>query len=110
MAVPIPTPTLGTKSPGLFKPSGTTTLFRTDLLVVTPGSRVTDGTVMQYSIEDYDGPRSGITPDWKDARIDPATGKWSFALPVGAMRVRVCAYGEAGESAPSKAYSILVKG
>jgi hypothetical protein len=65
---------------------------------------------MQYSIEDYDGPRSGITPGWKDARIDPTTGKWSFALPVGAMRVRVCAFGEAGESPPSKAYSIQVKG
>jgi hypothetical protein len=65
---------------------------------------------MQYPIEDYAGPKPGITSDWRDARIDPATGKWSFTLPVGSMNIRICAFGKDGESPPSKAYSILVKG
>jgi hypothetical protein len=105
----VPTPTLGTKNPGLFKPSGTTSLFRGDVLVITPGGREVHGTAMQYSIEDYIGPISGVKSDWQDARRD-SVGRWIFSLPVGRMNVRVCAFGETGESAPSNAFSFLVKG
>lgn len=105
----VPTPTLGTKNPALFKPSGTTSLFRGDVLVITPGGREVHGTAMQYSIEDYIGPISGVKSDWQDARRD-SVGRWIFSLPVGRMNVRVCAFGETGESAPSNAFSFLVKG
>ena len=105
----LPTPTLSTRSAGLFKPQGTTTLFKTDVLVVTPADPSDTHAVPQFKIEEYEGTKAPSL-EWQDARQDPATGQWGFTLPPGLMRVRVGvrSAGKAGSSARASDASVAL--
>jgi hypothetical protein len=115
----LPSPTFAPRTASLFKPDATTTLFRTDLLVITPGT-LPDGTptppdaVMQYKLVDVRRPDGSTAPDseWQPARQDlwPGHSDWCFNLAPGSMKVCVRSVKEGVESAPSALYAFLVRG
>ncbi len=93
------------------KPTGTTTLFRGDVVVVTAADPIDMDIVLQYKIEDYRGALD-VPADWQGTRLDG--GQWCFSLPAGSMRVRVRSAPGAGSTAlaseASAALAFLVKG
>ena len=116
----LPAPSFATRSAGLFKPTSTSNVFRTDLLVITPG-RLPDGTpcppdaAMEYLLTEYclpDGTAAAPQPGWQRARQDlwPGHLEWCFAVPPGSMKVQVRCVKDGVESDPSPAYDFFVRG
>jgi hypothetical protein len=116
----LPAPSFATRSAGLFKPASTSNVFRTDLLVITPG-RLPDGdpcppdAAMEYLLTEYclpDGTAAVPQPGWQRARQDlwPGHSEWCFALPPGSMKVQVRCVKDGVESDPSPAYDFFVRG
>jgi len=113
----LPTPVLSSQNSTIFKPEDVTTVFSTDLLIIShePGATsLPDDTVMQFlltGIRDVGGTNHN-QPYWVDAYNtlwNRSTG-WSFFLPSGNMNVQVRCFSPSHNwaSPASKAYPFVI--
>ena len=115
----LPTPVLSSQDPTIFKPKSVTTVFGTDLLIIShePGATSLPGdTVMQFlltGIRDVGGTNHN-QPYWVDARTTLWKGSpaWCFHLPSGNMNVQVRCFSPSRNlaSPASKAYPFVSNG
>ena len=115
----LPTPVVSSQNPSIFQPKGLTSLFETDLLIIShePGTEALLGdTVMQFLLENIrdEYGTNHYQPYWVDAYKtlwNHSTG-WSFFLPSGTMNVQVRYFSPSHNlvSPASNAYRMLING